>query len=67
MKETESLALLTLNLLSHLQFFKVGEIMVSKHGYLMLPGTFPDKVTLDIRFRDDAAVQCYVPIVKIFL
>ena len=27
---------------SHLQFFEVGEIMVSKYGYLMLPGEFPD-------------------------
>ena len=25
-----------------LTIFKVGEIMVSKYGYLMLGGTFPD-------------------------
>ena len=32
----------TQNFLSHLQFFKVSKIMVSKYGYLMLPGAFPD-------------------------
>ena len=46
------------NFLSHLQFFKVGEIMVSKYGRLMLPGAFPDKVTTDIDFTVEAIVQC---------
>ena len=46
------------NFLSHLQFFKVGEIMVSKYGRLMLPGAFPDKVTTDIDFTVEAILQC---------
>ena len=34
----------------------------------MLLGAFPDKVTPDIDFIDEAVVQCYnVPVVKIFL
>ena len=42
--------------------------MVSKYGHLMLPsGAFPDKVTPDIDFTDEAVVQCYVPLVKILL
>ena len=36
------LALLAQNFQSHLQFFKVGKIMVSKYGHLMLPGAFLD-------------------------
>ena len=49
----------------HVHFFKVGEIM-SKYGHLMLPGAFPDKVTPDIDFIDEAVIQCYdVPVVKI--
>ena len=56
------------NFLSYLQFFKVGEIKVLKYGDLMLPsGAFPDKVTPDIDFTDEAVVQCYVPLVKILL
>ena len=56
------------NFLSHLQFFKVSEIMVSKYGHLLLPsGAFPDKVTIDIDFTDEAVVQCDVPVVKILL
>ena len=51
----------------HLQFFKVGEIMVSKYGRLMLRGTFSDKVTPDIGFTDEAVVQCDVPVVKVLL
>ena len=52
---------------SHLHFFEVSEIM-SKYGYLMLPVTFPDKVTPDIDFIDEAVVQCYdVPALKMFL
>ena len=53
--------------LSHLQFFKVGKIMVSKYGHLMLPGTFTDKITPHIDFTDEAVVQCDVPVVKILL
>ena len=41
--------------------------MVSKYGYLMLPGAFADKVTPDIDFTDEAVVQCDVPVIKIFL
>ena len=56
------------NFLSHLQFFKVGEIMVSKYGRLMLPSVaFPDKVTPDIDFTNETVVQCDVPVVKILL
>ena len=46
------------NFLRHLQFFKVGEIMVSKYERLMLPGAFPGKVTGDIDFAVEAVVQC---------
>ena len=39
---------------------------MSKYGYLMLPGAFPDKFTPDIDFIDEAVVQSYdVPVVKI--
>ena len=32
----------------------------------MLPGAFPDKLTPDIDFIDEAVVQCYdVPVIKI--
>ena len=56
------------NFLSHLQFFKVGKIMVSKYGHLMLPtGPFPDKVTPYINFTCETVVQCDVPAVKIIL
>ena len=40
---------------------------MSKYGHLMLPGAFPDKVTLYIDFKDQAVVQCDVPVVKILL
>ena len=33
----------------------------------MLPGAFPDKVTLDIDLTDEAVVQCDVPVVKILM
>ena len=39
--------------------------MVSKYGNLMLPGGFPDKVTFDIDFTDEAVVQCAVPVIQI--
>ena len=39
--------------------------MVSKYGYLMLPGEFPDKVIHDIDFRDEVLIQCDVPVVKV--
>ena len=55
------------NFLIHLQFFKVGQIMVSKYGHLMLPGVFPDKVTTDIDFTDEAVVQSDVLVVKVLL
>ena len=46
----------------------MGERMVSKYGYLMLPRAFPDKVTPGINFKDEAVVvQCDVPVVKILL
>ena len=38
-----------------------------KYGHLMLPRAFPDKFNPDIDFIDEAAVQCYVPVVKILL
>ena len=39
-----------------------------KYGHLMVPGTFPDKVTPDIDFIDEVVVQCYnVPVLKILL
>ena len=55
------------NVLSHLLFFKMGKIMASKYGHLIPPGAFPDKVTPDIDFTDEAVVQCDVPVVKILL
>ena len=39
--------------------------MVSKYGHLMLPGTFPEKITPDIDFTDEAIVQCDIPVIKI--
>ena len=41
----------------------MGEIMVSKYGHLMLPGVFPDKITPEIDFTDEAVVQCDVPVI----
>ena len=41
--------------------------MVSKYEHLMLPGAFPDKITLVIDFIDEAVVQFNVPVVKILL
>ena len=61
------MALLAHNSFRHFQFFKVGEIMVLKNVHLMLPGTFPDKVTPDIDFADGVVVPCDVPVVKILL
>ena len=41
---------------------------MSKYGHLMLPVTFPDNITPDIDFIDEAVVQCYdVPVLKIVL
>ena len=45
--------------------FSVCETMVSKYGYLMLPGAFLDKVFPDFDFTDEVVVQYYVPVVKI--
>ena len=33
----------------------------------MTQGAFPDKITLDIDFIDEAVVPCRVPVVKILL
>ena len=55
------------NVLSHLQFFKVGETVMTKCGYLMLPGTFPDKVIPYIDFADQGVVKCNISVVKMFL
>ena len=41
--------------------------MVSKYGYLILPGVFLEKITPVIEFTDETAVQYDVPIVKILL
>ena len=43
----------------------MAEIMVSKYGYLMLLGAFPDKVIADIDFKDETVVQCDVTVSKI--
>ena len=61
------MALLAHKFLSNLQFFKVGETVMTKCGYLMLPGTFPDKVISYIDFADQAVVKCNVSVVKMFL
>ena len=62
------MALPARNSLSHLQLFKMGKLMLSKYGYLMLPsGTLPNNVTLGIDFTDEAVVQCDVPVVKMLL
>ena len=45
----------------------MGKVMLSKYGHLMLKGAFPDKITPDIDFVDEAAVQCYISVVKILL
>ena len=47
--------------------FSKCKIMVSKYGYLMLPGAFPCKVIPDIDFKDEVVVQCVVPFVKILM
>ena len=39
----------------------MGEIMVSKSGHLMPPGTFPS----DIDFTDEAVGQYDIPVVEI--
>ena len=54
------------NFSSHLQFFKMGEIMTrEKCGYLvLLPEAFSGKVTPDIGFAHETVVQCGVSIVK---
>ena len=38
--------------------------MGSKHGHLMQPRAFPDKVTPDIDFTDKTVVQRNIQIVK---
>ena len=48
-------------------FFKLGKIMLSKYGNLMLPRVFSDKAIPDIDFTDEAVVQCDVPVIKILL
>ena len=47
--------------------FSKCEVMVSKYGYLMLPGAFPGKVISDIDFKDEVGVQCVVPVLKILI
>ena len=47
--------------------FSKCEIMVSKYGYLMLPGALPGKVIPDIDFKDEVVVQCVVPVVQILI
>ena len=37
----------------------------AKYGYLILPGTFPDKVTPDIDFTNE--FQCGAPVAEIVL
>ena len=43
----------------------VGALFSKKCSFW--PGAFPDKVTPDIHFIDEAVVQYYVPVVKIIL
>ena len=45
----------------------MGKIILSKYEHLMLPRTFPDKVTLDIDCTDKAVVECDFPIAEIIL
>ena len=40
--------------------------MVPKYGSLVLPGAFPDKAAPDIKFTDEAVVQCDVPVTKMY-
>ena len=42
----------------------MGKETLSKYGHLILKGAFPDKVTPDIDFLDEAVVQCCVSVVK---
>ena len=39
----------------------------TKYGDSMLQGIFSDKVIPDISFNNEAVVQCYVLVVKLFL
>ena len=48
-------------------FYEVGGIMVRKYEHLILPGVFPDKITLVIDFTDEAVVQYDFQVIKIFL
>ena len=41
--------------------------MLSKHGYLMLPDVFADKITLVIVFTDETVTQCNFSVVKVIL
>ena len=41
--------------------------MVSKCGHLILPGAFPDKVSPDNDFKDEAALLYDVTVVRMFL
>ena len=41
--------------------------MLSIYGHLMLPGAFPDKVTPDNDFIDEAVAHCDIPVIKILL
>ena len=47
--------------------FQNGQTMVWKCGHLILPGAFLDNATSNIAFKDEAVVQCDVPVVKILL
>ena len=56
------------NFLKAITIYKVDKVMVSKFGYLMLPGAFPDIESYPyIDFTHEVIVQCYVPVVKILL
>ena len=41
--------------------------MVSQYRDLMLSGAFPDKVSPDIDFTDEAVLQCDISAIKILL
>ena len=48
-------------------YYKIGEIMVSKYGHLMLPGEFPVKVTSEFDMTDEAVAQCDVPVLEMIM
>lgn len=50
-----------------IETFVVGKIMASIHEYLMLSEAFPDKVTTNVGFTDEAIIQGEAAVVKILM